>query len=298
MDSYLPKQTINLGEYSAAYAVLGEGEPIIFLHGFFGDGWTLRPIMEQLLSNYCCIGLDLLGFGDSSKPNIRYFIDHQVGFLKTFLVQKQIQKFHLVGYSYGAWVAAAYAISLFNSNSNNGEDLNKNKQDIENLQGITLIAPAGIRDDSFVGRYNHLKPLLWDTKLVDITLASIAPLFELISQGKYFASIRQARMAITQQPAAKSFMCDRLKPEDAVDTVENQIHCINTPTLVIAGGADRHIPLWHSQTYAERIPNAKLEIIPGADHDLVQTHSREISCLLQQSLKLKIESRESGVGNG
>ncbi len=292
MDSYLPKQTINLGEYTAAYSVLGEGEPIIFLHGFFGDGWTLRPIMERLQPNYCCIGLDLLGFGDSSKPNIRYLIDHQVGFLKTFLVQKQVQKFHLVGYSYGAWVAAAYAISLFNSNRN------RNQQDRDNLLGMTLIAPAGIRDDNFVGRYNHLKPLLWNTKLVDLALNAIAPIANITGKQQAFQGIRQARMELIRQPAAKSLLCDRLKPEDAVDTVENQIHCINAPTLVIAGGADRHIPLWHSQTYAERIPNAKLEIIPGADHDLVQTHSREIVCLLQQFWELKIGSRESGVGNG
>lgn len=281
MDSFLSKQMVAVGEYTAAYTTIGNGDPIIFLHGFFGDGWTLKPIMEELQSDYCCIGLDLLGFGDSSKPDIRYVVDHQVAFLEIFLAAKRIKKFYLVGYSYGAWVAAAYAISLSKSM---GELEGDNQQNPRSLTGITLLAPAGIRDDSFAGRYNHLKPLLWDTKLVDFSLASIAPFFDLIGQGKYFASIQQARKAIIQQPAAKSFMCDRLKPEDAVDTVENDIYRINVPTLAIAGGDDRHIPLWHSQTYADRIPQARLAVVAGADHDLVQTHSQEVSHLIKQHL--------------
>jgi pimeloyl-ACP methyl ester carboxylesterase len=77
-------------------------------------------------------------------------------------------------------------------------------------------------------------------------------------------------------------MCDRLNPEDAVDTVENEIYGITAPTLVIAGEIDRHIPLWHSQTYAQKIPQGYLEIIKGADHDLVETHSTEIAHLIQQ----------------
>ena len=70
-------------------------------------------------------------------------------------------------------------------------------------------------------------------------------------------------------------MIERLQPEDAVDTVENDIDRIATPTLVIAGANDGTIPLWHSQTYADKIPHARIVIIPDADHDLVQTHSQE-----------------------
>lgn len=269
----LDKQEINVGEYTAAYTSIGEGEPIIFLHGFFGDGWTLKPIMENLKDDYCCIGLDLLGFGDSSKPKLRYVINHQVDFLHNFLTAKNIHNFYLFGYSYGAWVAAAYGIFLSQNNIHNHP-----------LKGLALIAPTGIRDDSFVGRYDHLKPLLWETKLVDLGLNILTPVANLLGQKKYFQTIRQARNAIVSQPAAKSFLCDRLKPEDAIDTVENDIYKIQVPAVAIAGGNDQHIPLWHTQTYADRIPQGHLEIIPGADHDLVQTHSQEVSQVLRRYL--------------
>jgi pimeloyl-ACP methyl ester carboxylesterase len=260
------KQTIELSKYTAAYTSIGEGIPVILLHGFFGDAETLGSLASELASSYCCISLELLGFGDSSKPNIRYLIGDHVEFLQEFLAAKQISKFYLIGYSYGSWVAAAYAITR--------SDL---AISMPNLTGMVLVAPAGIRDDSFVGRYDSLKPLLWQTPLVDLVLNSIAPFAKLIGKEKSFETIRIARQALVTQPAARSFLIERLKPEDAVDTVEKDIDRITIPTLVIAGEIDGTIPLWHSQTYAEKIPQASLVIIPEADHDLVQTHTQAVT---------------------
>ncbi len=263
----MTKQKIEVGQYTAAYTSVGAGIPVILLHGFFGDSSTLELVANNLSDNYCCICLELLGFGDSSKPDIRYLIEHQVDFLQEFLVAKKISKFYLIGYSYGAWMASAYAIST-----------SKNPVLNSHLTGMILLAPAGIRDDSFVGRYDHLRPLLlWQTPLVELVLNVIAPFAKLAGQSKSFDTIIEARKAIATQPAARSILIDRLKPEDAVDTVENDIDRITIPTLVIAGEIDGTIPLWHSQTYAEKIPEASLVIIAGADHDLVQTHADEVA---------------------
>jgi pimeloyl-ACP methyl ester carboxylesterase len=262
----MTKQTIELSKYTAAYTSIGEGVPVILLHGFFGDAETLGTIATELSTNYCCISLELLGFGDSSKPNIRYHIDDHVEFLKEFILAKNISKFYLVGYSYGSWVSAAYAIHICDRAISN-----------PHLIGMVLLAPAGIRDDSFVGRYDRLKPLLWQTPLVDLAINSIAPFARFMGQTKSFETIKIARAALVTQPAARSFLIERLKPEDAIDTVEKDIDRINIPTLVIAGEIDGTIPLWHSQTYAEKIPAARLKIVPDADHDLVQTHGAEVA---------------------
>jgi pimeloyl-ACP methyl ester carboxylesterase len=262
----MSKQKIELSKYTAAYTSIGEGMPVILLHGFFGDAWTLGAIATELSANYCCISLELLGFGDSSKPDIRYLIQDHVDFLQEFLVAKNITDFYLIGYSYGAWVAAAYAIEIQDSQLVS-----------PHLAKMVLLAPAGIRDDSFVGRYDFLKPLLWQTSLVDFALRAIAPVAKLVGKQKIFDTYQAARQAIMTQPAARSFLIDRLNPEDAVDTVEQDIDRIKSPTLVIAGEIDGTIPLWHSQTYAQKIPQARIEIIAGADHDLVQTHSQAVT---------------------
>ena len=261
----MSKQKIELSKYTAAYSSIGQGIPVILLHGFFGDAWTLDPIAQALAKDYCCISLELLGFGDSSKPDIRYLISDHVEFLREFTIAKQISEFYLVGYSYGAWVAAAYAITIQDQ-----------QVVIPQLNSLVLLAPAGIRDDTFVGRYDLLKPLLWRTPLVDLLLGAIAPVAKLLKY-EYFKTIQAARTAISTQPAARSFLIERLKPEDAVDTVETDIDRIAVSTLVIAGEIDGTIPLWHSQTYADKIPQASLVVIPGADHDLFQTHADQVA---------------------
>ena len=86
-----------------------------------------------------------------------------------------------------------------------------------------------------------------------------------------------ARREFSKQPVAKSFIVDRLRPEDAIDTVENDIHQIAVPTLVIAGAQDTTIPLWHCETYAQRVPEASFEILPDADHDLIRTECDRIA---------------------
>lgn len=257
------KKIVQVGNYQAAYTVQGEGEPLVLLHGFFGNALTLNYLVNELKSQFQCFSLELLGFGDSSKPKINYLIDDQVAFLKQFVETLQLKKFYLAGYSYGAWVASAYAI-----------------RHPLTLHRLGLIAPAGIRDDSFVGRYDHLKPLLWETKLVDLAIALYKPFAYLRGDQTGYQKIAQARHALMTQPAAAAMLKSRLKPTDAVDTVEKEIHQITTETIVIAAANDTTIPHWHSETYAQKIPQTTFHVIPDADHDFVTTHAPDISCLV------------------
>lgn len=268
------KQKIALSEYTAAYLEQGQGIPIIFLHGFLGEASAWDLVAQKLSGQFRCIALDLLGFGESSKPKLKYTIWHQVEFLQEFIAAMQLEKFYLAGHSYGGWTAAAYALSQVDTKVDT-------QAPNSNLQGMFLIASAGIRDDSFVGRYNYMRPLLWETKLVDTALALISPLATLLGKRKQFQTIKHARVSLVNQPVAKSFLFDRLRPEDAIDTVEKDIHRINVPTLVIAGAKDDTIPLWHCQTYADRIPHARLEILTEADHALISTHAIKIANLIQ-----------------
>ena len=64
------KQTIELGEYTAAYTTIGDGMPVILVHGFFGDAGTLGALARGLSSSYCCISLELLGFGRSEERRV------------------------------------------------------------------------------------------------------------------------------------------------------------------------------------------------------------------------------------
>jgi pimeloyl-ACP methyl ester carboxylesterase len=51
--------------------------------------------------------------------------------------------------------------------------------------------------------------------------------------------------------------------------VSDQVAAITSPTTVVCGRADRLTPLRESMRLAERIPGARLEIVPGAGHMLM-----------------------------
>ncbi len=277
----MTRQFVQLGEYQAAYQTIGSGPVMIFLHGFLGNGDNWQAIAADLAVDHRCIALDLLGFGESSKPALNYTIWHQIEFLQQFIAALELENVQLVGHSYGGWLASAYTIA----STGIGWDQPKTQwlepaPTFPPPASLTLIAPAGIRDDSFVGRYNYMKPLLWDTPIVDWAMAIIRPIARILGQAKAFAQIDQARVALRSQPVAKSFIVDRLRPEDAIDTVERWLSAINLPTLVIAAAQDGTIPLWHCETYGQNIPGARLKIFADADHDLIQTHHRAIAQLI------------------
>jgi pimeloyl-ACP methyl ester carboxylesterase len=273
----MEKQTLALNPYQAAYLEQGSGlSPIVCLHGFLGDGQAWLPVMTYMPDTRC-IALDLLGFGSSSKPALRYTIWHQVEFLHQFVTTLGLSQFWLMGHSYGGWTAAAYAIACATGQFGLPQAQQPLIPPLSNLAGIILIAPAGIRDDQFVGRYAHLRPLLWESAWIDWSLRTLSPLCRWVGQQDTFQQMVQFRKELRQQPVAKSFLRDRLRPEDAVDTVEQHIHCIAIPTLVIAAAQDETIPLWHCQTYAEHILNAQLLLLSDADHGLLQTHPQVIA---------------------
>lgn len=244
---------------------MGSGPTLLLLHGFLGTGACWLPLMEQLRSHYRCISLDLLGFGNSGKPAIRYDIATEVAFVRQVVEALHLGPCYILGHSFGGWVAAAYALQYPGT-----------------VNGLVLAAAAGIRDDSFCGRYDHLRPLLWPIPVVDWGLRLVKPLAALAGQQSAIAQLSWFRQELQAQPAARSFLLDRLRPEDAIDTVEQQIRQLRVPTLVITGDRDETIPLWHSQTYATEIPEAQLAIIPEADHALPQKYFGEMAELVLQ----------------
>ena len=143
-----------------------------------------------------------------------------------------------------------------------------------------LAAPDGIRDDTVCGQYDGLRPLLWKTPAVDWVLQLAKPFASLAGKSEQLQQISGWCRELMSQPVAMSFLMSRMRPEDAVDTVEKEIHKLQIPTLVIAADSDETIPLWHCETYANEIPGAELAIIPNATHGLPQTQAQTMAKLI------------------
>jgi haloalkane dehalogenase len=83
------KRSTLVNGLSMAYVDVGEGEPIVFLHGNPTSSYLWRNIIPYLEDGYRCIAPDLIGMGDSDRiPNsdaTSYtFVEHR-SYLDPFL---------------------------------------------------------------------------------------------------------------------------------------------------------------------------------------------------------------------
>ena len=63
-----------------------------------------------------------------------------------------------------------------------------------------------------------------------------------------------------------------------------QVEKIAAPTLLIWGDTDPISPVAVGRHLAERLPQARLEIVPGGDHDVASTHADLVARLIARHL--------------
>jgi len=63
----MSKRSIEIRGLTMAYEEVGEGDPIVFLHGNPTSSYLWRNIIPHLSDSYRCIAPDLIGMGDSDK---------------------------------------------------------------------------------------------------------------------------------------------------------------------------------------------------------------------------------------
>lgn len=117
----------DLTKTTLAYETSGkEGVQILMLHGILGSHryWTF--IAEKLSTDYFILAPDLLGFGESPKPYLKYTVQEHLEYLDRTIIKgfPNPKKFFIIGHSMGAILALNEAIK-------NGAQ----------IQGLVLINP-------------------------------------------------------------------------------------------------------------------------------------------------------------
>jgi len=72
------------------------------------------------------------------------------------------------------------------------------------------------------------------------------------------------------------------------------LHRIRQPTLVLSGAADPIVPPVNARILAGRIPNAELEIVPGAGHLLLMEHAEPVAERIATVLGLPAQTSPAG----
>jgi pimeloyl-ACP methyl ester carboxylesterase len=217
----------------------GRGEPMIYLHGANGlPPWL--PFFGRLAERFDLLVPEHPGFGASDNPaRIRNVSDLAMYYLD-FLDELGAPKAHLIGHSLGGWVAAELAV-----------------RNATRLASLSLLAPAGVRvkgiasGDNFIWAFDETaRNLFYDQKFADAMIA-------------HNPTEQEADLMLTNRFMAAKFGWE---PRWYNPALERWLHRIRVPTLVIWGENDKIMPSAYAKVWRERVPGARIEVIPKCGH--------------------------------
>lgn len=101
-------KTMQINGSNMSYIDVGEGDPVVFLHGNPTSSYLWRNIIPYLSDRARCIAPDLIGMGKSDKPDIGYtFLEHY-DYLKQLLNQLKLKNITFVIHDWGSALGFHY----------------------------------------------------------------------------------------------------------------------------------------------------------------------------------------------
>ena len=91
----------------------GKGPDLLLLHGWQDGKETWRPIIDYLKGDFTCWAPDLPGFGESSQTTVGTNIQDYARWVESFTKLNKIDKFYLLGHSFGGRISIEVAASSY-----------------------------------------------------------------------------------------------------------------------------------------------------------------------------------------
>jgi pimeloyl-ACP methyl ester carboxylesterase len=111
----VPRKSIAGDGVELSVLDVGEGSPVVLLHGFPDSSYVWRRQVPALAgAGLRVVAPDLRGFGESGRPERveDYALGHSVRDVLAILDALELERAHVVGHDFGAvvaWLVAAYA---------------------------------------------------------------------------------------------------------------------------------------------------------------------------------------------
>jgi len=230
------------------------GPPVLLLNGGLMSIAAWEPIAQRLEPEYRVVRCDFRG--QTLTPGEEPRLDGHVADVIALLDSLGLERVHVAGTSFGGIVGLLLAARHPDRFLSLAAITTTERITTETWEGTLRLREAALAGASGGDGGAVLDLLLPGTYTAEY----------LEAQGK---ALKLYRIWVASLPAAWfRGTVAILSSLEALDLTPD-LPRIACPTLVLAGEADVTFPLDHSRALTAAIPNARLEIVPGAPHGLV-----------------------------
>ena len=247
---------------AVAWGSLGDGEPLILIHGTPFSSQVWRRIAPLLAGRHRVYFFDLLGYGASEKlegQDVSLAVQNKL--LAALIAEWAIEHPHILAHDFGGATALR------------GLYLNDLRYASLTLVDPVAIAPWGSpfvqhvreHETAFAGMPDYAHQALMDAylqgsvhcKMTDEVLDIYrAPWTGTVGQGAFYRQVAQMK-------------------QDYTDEIEGRYGPLDIPVKLLWGAQDEWIPLDRGRKLADRLTKGKISVIPKAGH-LVQEDAPEV----------------------
>ena len=253
----------------------GAGEPVLLLHGYPQSASCWRHQIPALAAHHRVIAADWPGFGRSEGPDTPPTYGNEVERIDQLADSLGLDRFNLVAHDYGGFLGVGYAL--------------KHPDRIMRLALLNTRAHSIFRQWFYrfsVGQHwaaTHLPAPVRRLPLRRLHHAALHPYRELHC---FDEALEEEYLGWMDTPLGRrtfvEFFANYHVP--AVPELAAGLGRIGCPTAVIWGDRDRYIPFTTARELAERIPDATLTRLTGADHYVMEERPDEVTAALLELL--------------
>jgi pimeloyl-ACP methyl ester carboxylesterase len=239
-------EVVRVNGLEIAYERVGEGPPVVLVHGATVDSRMWQPQLDALADEFTVVAWDEPGAGRSSDVPAGFGLADYAHSLAALIDALELGPAHVAGRSWGGTVVlelyrhhAEFVVTLILVDTYAGWKGSLPEEEVRarvELYRRVVAAPAGEFDPTPPGLFAGDPP------------AEFVPLLEAMA-----TDVRRESMSTALSVMAEADQRDLL-PRIAV------------PTLLIWGERDARSPLGVARQFERAIPHTQLVVIPGAGH--------------------------------
>lgn len=257
-----PLQHVTIHGHEVSYRRSGPSgkETVLLIHGLAGSSKTWDAVIPTLAEQYDVVAPDLLGHGESAKPQGDYSLGAFASGLRDFLAMLEIDSVTIVGHSFGGGVAMQLAY-----------------QHPHLVDRLVLVGSGGLgREVSTLLRLlslpgaEYLMPLAMPKPVIDgaTQVGRFLGRRNLRSAklGELWRGYASLAGAENRQAFVKT-MRGVIEPGGQTVNANDRLYlAARVPVMIVWGDSDGVIPVAHGITAHEVIKTSRLEILEGVGH--------------------------------